>query len=77
MSKRVNLVLDDAVKDSLDELIPAGRRSEFVNATLQIQLALVKRQRAVDALETLRRDGPSVPTEEIVRLLRHDRVREA
>ena len=75
MSKRVNLVLDDRVKESLDCLIPAGQRSEFVNATLQTQLDLLKRQRAASDLESLRRQGPSVPTQEIVGLLRQDRER--
>ncbi len=34
---------------------------------------LLKRQRAVAALEALRRQGPTVPTAEIVRLLRETR----
>jgi hypothetical protein len=75
MSKRVNLILDDEVKASLDELIPAGRRSDFVNRTLESSLSLLRRQKAAETLETLRRKGPTVSTSEIVSLLRHDRER--
>ena len=75
MSRRVNLVLDDAVKASLDELIPAGRRSEFVNRALESQLSLLRRQRAVESLQALRDHGPSVSTVEVVDLLRKSRER--
>jgi Arc/MetJ-type ribon-helix-helix transcriptional regulator len=75
MSKRVNLVLDDTVKDTLDALIPSGQRSEFVNATLKTQLTLLKRQRAAATLEALRRQGPPIPTQDVVRSLRQDRER--
>lgn len=73
MSKRVNLVLDDEVKDNLDRLVPAGRRSEFANEAIRSQLALLRRQHAIDRLDELRRRGPSLSTEEVVRLVRRDR----
>jgi Arc/MetJ-type ribon-helix-helix transcriptional regulator len=75
VTTRVNLVLEDTVKASLDALIPSGQRSEFVNATLKSRLALLERQRAVAALEELRKQGPPVPAEEILQALRQDRER--
>lgn len=73
MGKRVNLVLDDEVKESLDHLVPSGRRSEFANEAIRMRLAHLKRQRAVEELEALRRKGPSASTDEVVRLLREAR----
>ncbi|MEE8584060.1 MAG: hypothetical protein V3T83_04335 [Acidobacteriota bacterium] len=73
MSTRVNLILDDEVKHSLDKLVPAGRRSEFANEAIRTRLADLKRQKAVKRLDGLRRKGPSVPASEVVKLLRQAR----
>ena len=73
MSTQVNLILDDEVKNTLDQLVPAGRRSEFANEAIRTRLAGLRRQKAVDRLDGLRRKGPSVPTSEVVRLLRETR----
>jgi predicted transcriptional regulator len=70
MTVKVNLVLDDEVKEDLDELIPAGERSRFANQALRAQLALVRQRQAVAKLEALRRTGPHVPTAEILATLR-------
>jgi predicted transcriptional regulator len=70
MSSKVNLVLDDEVKEALDNLIPAGERSRFANEALRAQLALVRRRQAIQKLEALRRTGPHVPTDEILLALR-------
>jgi predicted transcriptional regulator len=73
MAAKVNLVLDDEVKEELDRLIPVGERSRFANEALRVQLALVRRQRAIERLADLRQAGPHVSTEEIVRTLREHR----
>ena len=73
MATRVNLILEDEVKDALDQLVPTGRRSEFANEAIRIRLAQLKHQKAVDRLEHLRQRGPSVSTREVVRLLRDAR----
>lgn len=70
MTVKVNLVLDDEVKEALDSLIPAGERSRFANEALRGQLALVRQRQAIERIETLRRAGPHVPTTEIVLTLR-------
>ncbi|HWM92995.1 MAG TPA: hypothetical protein VN493_19685 [Thermoanaerobaculia bacterium] len=76
MATKVNLVLDDEVKEALDNLIPAGERSRFANETLRAQLALVRRRQAIEKLEALRRVGPHVPTAEILLALRDSRETE-
>jgi predicted transcriptional regulator len=73
MSAKVNLVLDDEVKEALDDLIPAGERSRFANEALRGQLTLVRRRQAIEKLEALRRAGPHVPTAEILAALRESR----
>jgi len=73
MAAKVNLVLDDEVKEELDQLIPAGERSRFANEALRAHLALVRRRRAIEKLEAFRRTGPHVETKEIVRTLRESR----
>ena len=73
MSTRVNLILDDEVKSSLDKLVPSGRRSEFANEAIRLRLTELKRRQAIDRLDALRRKGPSVATSEVVRLLREAR----
>jgi predicted transcriptional regulator len=73
MAAKVNLVLDDEVKEALDDLIPAGERSRFANEALRAQLALVRRRQAIEKLEALRRAGPHVTTAEILLALRESR----
>jgi len=73
MSAKVNLVLDDEVKEALDDLVPAGERSRFANEALRAQLTLVRRRQAIKKLEALRRVGPHVPTAEILVALRESR----
>lgn len=73
MAAKVNLVLDDEVKEALDSLVPAGERSRFANEALRAQLTLVRRRRAIEKLEALRRTGPHVPTDEILLALRESR----
>jgi predicted transcriptional regulator len=70
MATKVNLVLDDEVKEALDDLIPAGERSRFANEALRAQLALLRQRQAIEKLEALRRAGPHVPTAEILLTLR-------
>ena len=74
MGARINLVLDNEVKEDFHELVPAGRRSEFANEAIRAQLAQLRRRMAAERLEKLRRKGPTVPTSEIVDLLRQARA---
>jgi predicted transcriptional regulator len=73
MAAKVNLVLDDEVKEALDELVPAGERSRFANEALRDRLALVRRRQAIQKLEALRRTGPHVSSAEILLALRESR----
>jgi predicted transcriptional regulator len=70
MATKVNLVLDDEVKEQFDHLIPAGERSRFANEALRSQLDLLRQRHAIEKLAALRRAGPHVSTTEIVKMLR-------
>jgi predicted transcriptional regulator len=73
MATKVNLVLDDEVKEALDTLVPAGERSRFANEALRARLALVRQRQAIEKLEALRRAGPHGPTAEVLLTLRASR----
>lgn len=70
MATKVNLVLEDEVKEDLDRLVPAGERSRFANEALRIRLSLLRRSQAAEKLEALRQRGPHVSTHEVVDSLR-------
>jgi hypothetical protein len=73
MPAKIELVLDDEVKKALDDLIPSGEHSRFANEALRAQLVLLRRQRAIDQVEALRRIGAHVSTSEILLTLRSAR----
>ena len=76
MGAKVNLVLDEALVEELDRLVPPGRRSRVVNEAVSAWLARLRRRRASETLERLRKTGPAVPTSEVVEQLqeaRHER----
>ena len=75
MARKVNIVLDDDVKSDLDELVDAGLRSRVINDALRKELSLIRRRRLSDRLDAVRKKTKPVSTEEIVRLVRHDRGR--
>ncbi len=70
MAAKLNLVLDDEIREELAQLVPASERNLFVNEALRARLNILKRRRATDQLEALRRRGRSVPTVEVVEALR-------
>jgi hypothetical protein len=69
MADKVNLVLDDEVKEEFARLVPASERNRFANEALRARLNLLKRLRAVEQLESLRRREPSVTSVEVVQAL--------
>jgi Arc/MetJ-type ribon-helix-helix transcriptional regulator len=75
MARKVNIVLDDDVKSDLDELVDAGLRSRVINDALRKELALIRRRRLSERLDAVRKKTKPISTEEIVRLVRHDRGR--
>ena len=72
---KVNIVLDDDVKADLDRLVDSGLRSRVVNRALRKEILAIRRQRASQRLDELRRTTKPISTTDLVALLRRDRER--
>jgi Arc/MetJ-type ribon-helix-helix transcriptional regulator len=75
MPTKVNVVLDDDVKADLDRLVASGMRSRVINAALRREILVIRRQRADDRLQALRKTTKRVSTSELVKAIRRDRGR--
>jgi len=72
---KVNVMLDDDVKADLDRLVSSGKRSRVINAALRREILMIRRDRADDRLQALRKATKRVSTSEIVKAVRRDRGR--
>jgi predicted transcriptional regulator len=72
---KVNIVLDDDVKADLDRLVESGMRSRVVNRALRKEILAIRRQRASQRLDELRRTTTPVSTAELLAQIRRDRGR--
>ena len=75
MSTKVNIVLDDDVKADLDRLVDSGMRSRVVNRALRKEMLAIRRERANQHLDKLRRATKPVSTADLVAQIRRDRGR--
>ena len=66
---------DDDVKADLDQLVDSGLRSQVVNRALRKKILAIRRQRASQRLDELRRTTKRLSTTELVALLRRNRRR--
>jgi hypothetical protein len=71
----VNIVLDDDVKADLDRLVESGMRSRVVNQALRREILAIRRRRANERLDDLRRATRPVSTADLVAAVRRDRKR--
>ncbi len=74
MARRVNIMLDDAVWEVLKR-VPRGERSRVVNAAIAEWLRGRKRMEAARRMDALRKEMPTVATEDLVAWIRADRER--
>lgn len=75
MPTKVNIVLDDDVKADLDRLVESGMRSRVVNQALRREILAIRRRRANERLDDLRRATRPVSTADLVAAVRRDRKR--
>jgi Arc/MetJ-type ribon-helix-helix transcriptional regulator len=75
MPTKVNVVLDDDVKEELERLVESGMRSRVVNRALRRELLMVRRAQADKRLDKLRAEGKPISSSELLALLRKDRGR--
>ena len=75
MPTKVNVVLDDDVKEQMERLVPSGRRSRVINQALRKELLRIHREKVIAEMDELKRETRPVKTEEIVKLLARQRRR--
>ena len=73
-SKKVNFMINDAVRREFECLVPPGERSKVVNEALKKELISIKRKRLTERLLLLR-SGNILSTGEILGALKKDRSR--
>jgi hypothetical protein len=72
---RVNVVLDEDVREELIRLVPARGRSRVINEALRRELLRRKRVQATERLRRLRKKTATLGTAEITQAVRQDRSR--
>jgi metal-responsive CopG/Arc/MetJ family transcriptional regulator len=72
---KLNVSIDDRLREELFKLVPPRRRSQVVNEALRHELLRRKRQHATEAIRRLRKRSATLSDTEIVQALRRDRTR--
>jgi hypothetical protein len=72
-ARKINFMIRDEIARDLEELVPAGERSRTVNDALAKELLSIRRRKLTERLDTLRKKGPTIATEEIVAALQKER----
>jgi len=72
---KLNVSIDDRLREELFKLVPPRRRSQVVNEALRHELLRRKRAQAAEAIERLRKRSTQLTNAEIVEALRRDRGR--
>lgn len=72
---KLNVSIDDRLRDELFRLVPPRRRSQVVNDALRHELLRRKRQQTADAVQGLRKRSATLSGNEIVEAVRRDRER--
>jgi len=72
---KLNVSIDDRLRDELFKLVPPRRRSQVVNEALRHELMRRKRQLADDEMQRLRKRSATLSEADIVEAIRGDRTR--
>lgn len=72
---KLNVSIDDRLRDELFKLIPPRRRSQVVNEALRHELLRRKRRQAAEVVHRLRKRSATLTGQEIVDAVRRDRER--
>jgi len=72
---KLNVSIDDRLRDELFRLVPPRRRSQVVNEALRHELLRRKREQATEVLHRLRKRSATLSGREIVDAVRQDRER--
>lgn len=72
---KLNVSIDDRLREELFKLVPPRRRSQVVNEALRNELLRRKRRHAAEAVQRLRKRSATLSGNEIVAAVRRDRGR--
>lgn len=72
---KLNVSIDDRLRDELFRLVPPRRRSQVVNEALRHELLRRKRQHATEVVHRLRKKSATLSGKDIVDAVRRDRER--
>ena len=72
---KLNVSIDDRLRDELFRLIPPRRRSQVVNEALRHELRRRKRRQATETVHRLRKRSATLTGKEILDAVRRDRER--
>ena len=72
---KLNVSIDDRLRDELFKLVPPRRRSQVVNEALENELRRRKRKHATERVHHLRKRSATLSEKEIVEAVRRDRTR--
>lgn len=72
---KLNVSIDDRLRDELFKLVPPRRRSQVVNDALENELRRRKRKHATETVHRLRKRSATLSEKEIVEAVRRDRMR--
>jgi metal-responsive CopG/Arc/MetJ family transcriptional regulator len=72
---KLNVSIDDRLKEELFKLVPLRRRSQVVNEALRNELLRRKRRHAAEVVQRLRKRSATLSGKDIVAAVRRDRGR--
>ena len=72
---KLNVSIDERLRDELFRLVPPRRRSQVVSEALRNELLRRKRQHATEAVRRLRKRSATLSGKEILEAVRRDRTR--
>lgn len=72
---KLNVSIDDQLRDELFKMVPPRRRSQVVNEALRHELLRRKRQQATTAVHRLRKRSATLTGQDIMDSIRRDRER--
>lgn len=72
---KLNVSIDENVREELFKLVPPRRRSQVVNEALRKELLRRRREQATDVLRHLRKRSATMTSGEILAVVRRDRTR--
>lgn len=72
---KLNVSIDEHVREELFRLVPPRRRSQVVNEALRKELLRRRREQATEVVRRLRKRSATMTSGEILAVVRRDRTR--